>query len=84
MVSRAADGSSLLVPPSDTGVSRRRKPPEAVGRLRRGLWSQCALPVNPKVLRRFQLSMQYAVGKARRCGIRQLPEPLLQFAPEAA
>ena len=37
-----------------------------------------------KVHRRFQLSMQYAVGKALRRGIRRLPEALLQFAPEAA
>ena len=38
-----------------------------------------------KVLRRFQLSMQYAVGKAVRRGIKRLPEPLEQFlVPRAA
>lgn len=37
-----------------------------------------------KVLSRFDLSMQYAVGKALRRGIRNLPEPLMQFAPRAA
>ena len=37
-----------------------------------------------RVLRRFQLSMQYAVGKAVRRGVKQLPEPLEQFLPLAA
>ena len=37
-----------------------------------------------KVLQRFQLSMQYAVGKAVRRGIKQLPEGLEQFLPAAA
>ena len=37
-----------------------------------------------KVHRRFQLSMQYAVGKAMRRGIKALPEPLGQFIPQAA
>jgi hypothetical protein len=37
-----------------------------------------------RVLRRFQLSMQYAVGKAMRRGIKLLPEPLAQFMPQAA
>src|ERR1700683_4868018 len=32
-----------------------------------------------KVAKRFELSMQYAVGKALRRGIKTLPEPLLQF-----
>ena len=36
------------------------------------------------VLERFQLSMEYAVGKALRRGIKELPDPLLQFAPRAA
>jgi hypothetical protein len=36
------------------------------------------------VLRRFELSMQYAVGKALRRGIKELPEPLLQFVAKAA
>jgi hypothetical protein len=37
-----------------------------------------------KVLNRFNLSMQYAVGKALRRGIKQLPEPLKEFQPQAA
>jgi hypothetical protein len=37
-----------------------------------------------KVLRRFDLSMQYAVGKAVRRGIKRLPESLNQFLPKAA
>ncbi|CAN5578615.1 hypothetical protein BH20VER1_BH20VER1_31720 [soil metagenome] len=37
-----------------------------------------------KVSRRFQLSMQYAVGKAMRRGLKQLPEPLGQFVAQAA
>ncbi len=37
-----------------------------------------------KVQRRFELSMQYAVGKALRRGLKILPEPLNQFLPQAA
>ena len=37
-----------------------------------------------KVLRRFELSMQYAVGKAMRRGVKRLPETLTQFLPQAA
>ena len=37
-----------------------------------------------KVGRRFKLSMQYAVDKAVRRGIKQLPQPLLQFVAQAA
>lgn len=37
-----------------------------------------------KVLRRFERSMRYAVGKAIRRGIKTLPEPLHIFAPQAA
>jgi hypothetical protein len=37
-----------------------------------------------RVGRRFQMSMQYAVGKAMRRGIKQLPELLEQFLPQAA
>lgn len=37
-----------------------------------------------RVHRRFQLSMQYAVGKAVRRRVKDLPEPLLQFLPVAA
>ncbi len=33
-----------------------------------------------KVKRRFEASMQYAVGKAIRRGLKQLPEPLMRFA----
>ena len=37
-----------------------------------------------KVERRFELSMQYAVGKAMRRGLKDLPKPLMQFVPVAA
>ncbi len=37
-----------------------------------------------KVNRRFQLSMEYAVGKAVRRGIKMLPPPLTRFLPQAA
>ena len=37
-----------------------------------------------KVARRFELSMQYAVGKALRRGLKQLPEPLMRFVTRAA
>ena len=37
-----------------------------------------------RVHRRFELSMQYAVDKAMRRGIKQLPEPLEQFVAAAA
>jgi hypothetical protein len=37
-----------------------------------------------KVHRRFELSMQYAVGKAVRRGLRSLPQPLHRFLPKAA
>jgi hypothetical protein len=37
-----------------------------------------------RVQRRFELSMQYAVRKAVRRGVKELPEPLSQFLPEAA
>ncbi|HEY1684409.1 MAG TPA: hypothetical protein VGG19_06585 [Tepidisphaeraceae bacterium] len=45
-----------------------------------------ALGVEPdtRVLRRYHLSMQYAVGKAMRRGIKQLPESLKEFLPQAA
>ena len=44
------------------------------------------LGVSPdeRVWRRFELSMRYAVGKALRRGIKQLPEPLLRFTGKAA
>ena len=37
-----------------------------------------------EALQRFELSMQYAVGKAVRRGIKQLPSPLEQFLLPAA
>ncbi len=37
-----------------------------------------------KVCRRVELSMQYAVDKALRRGIKQLPQPLQRFIPQAA
>jgi hypothetical protein len=37
-----------------------------------------------KVHRRVELSMRYAVGKAIRRGIKQIPEPLQQYLPVAA
>lgn len=45
-----------------------------------------ALGVEPdaRVMRRFDLSMRYAVDKALRRGIKQLPEPLTRFVHQAA
>ena len=37
-----------------------------------------------RVNRRVELSMQYAVDKAVRRGIKTLPEPLMQYLPAAA
>ena len=37
-----------------------------------------------RVNRRVELSMQYAVDKALRRGIKTLPEPLMQYLPAAA
>lgn len=37
-----------------------------------------------KVHQRFEASMKYAVGKALRRGIKNLPEPLMRFSPRAA
>ncbi len=37
-----------------------------------------------RVKQRFQRSMQYAVGKALRRGMKSLPEPLQEFIPRAA
>jgi hypothetical protein len=36
------------------------------------------------VHRRVELSMRYAVGKAMRRGIKEIPEMLLRYLPEAA
>ena len=45
-----------------------------------------ALGVEPdeRVMRRFRTSMQYAVGKAVRRGVKSLPESLTPFLPQAA
>jgi hypothetical protein len=55
------------------------------------VWQWCInqmrkLGVEPdeRVRRRFELSMQYAVCKALRRGIKALPDPLVQFTPVAA
>jgi hypothetical protein len=37
-----------------------------------------------RVRRRFAASMEYAVGKAVRRGLKILPEPLMRFVPQAA
>jgi hypothetical protein len=37
-----------------------------------------------RVQRRFEMSMRYAVGKALRRRMKQLPQPLEQFLPQAA
>ena len=37
-----------------------------------------------KVQRRVELSMRYAVGKAMRRGIKEIPESLLRYLPHAA
>ena len=37
-----------------------------------------------RVHRRVELSMRYAVGKAMRRGLKDLPQPLEQFLPKAA
>ena len=51
----------------------------AMGQMRR-------LGVEPdaKVNKRFELSMQYAVAKAIRRGLKKLPEPLGRFVMRAA
>jgi hypothetical protein len=45
---------------------------------------QYGIVPDEKVQRRFQLSMQYAVKKAVRRGLKELPEGLTQFLPRAA
>ena len=45
---------------------------------------ELGIPVDERVQRRFELSMQYAVSKAMRRGIKNLPEPLEQFRLHAA
>jgi hypothetical protein len=51
----------------------------ALGEMRR-----FGIEPDARVLRRVELSMRYAVGKALRRGIKRLPELLQQFAPKAA
>ena len=51
----------------------------AIGKMR-----ELGVEPDAKVNRRFQLSMQYAVGKAMRRGIKALPQQLEQFVPQAA
>src|SRR5947209_19332204 len=43
---------------------------------------ELGVQVDEKVRERFELSMQYAVGKALRRGIKDLPEPLVRFCPQ--
>jgi hypothetical protein len=45
---------------------------------------QLGVPVDQRVRRRFERSMQYAVDKAVRRGLKHLPTPLTQFLPQAA
>lgn len=51
----------------------------AIGQMR-----ELGIEPDEKVRRRFNLSMQYAVGKAMRRGMKQLPMTLTQFLPQAA
>jgi hypothetical protein len=44
---------------------------------------QLGIELDARVHRRFALSMEYAVGKAVRRGLKILPEPLMQFLPAA-
>jgi hypothetical protein len=45
---------------------------------------QLGIEPDDRVRRRFTLSMEYAVGKAVRRGLKILPQPLMQFLPQAA
>jgi hypothetical protein len=45
---------------------------------------QLGIQLDQRVQRRFTLSMEYAVSKAVRRGLKILPEPLMQFLPQAA
>jgi hypothetical protein len=45
---------------------------------------QLGVTPDARVNDRVERSMQYAVGKAMRRGIRSLPEPLLKYLPQAA
>jgi hypothetical protein len=44
---------------------------------------ELGIGLDDRVQRRFALSMEYAVGKAMRRGLKILPEPLTQFLPAA-
>lgn len=44
---------------------------------------ELGVEADARVIRRFELSMRYAVDKAVRRGIRELPGPLLRFLPES-
>jgi hypothetical protein len=44
---------------------------------------QWNIPITPRVMNRYQRSMKYAVAKATRRGIRELPSELLPFANDA-
>ena len=45
---------------------------------------ELGIELDERVQRRFSLSMEYAVGKAVRRGLKILPEPLVRFMPAAA
>lgn len=45
---------------------------------------QLGVEPDERVHRRFELSMQYAVGKAVRRGVKRLPDALHRFLPQAA
>jgi len=42
------------------------------------------IPADARVQRRFERSMEYAVAKAMRRGIKQVPQQLAEFLPKAA
>ncbi len=44
---------------------------------------QLGVELDARVHRRFEMSMEYAVGKAVRRGLKTLPLPLMQFLPAA-
>jgi hypothetical protein len=46
--------------------------------------SRLGIEPDEKVQSRFERSMQYAVGKALRRGIKELPTALMKFSPKAA
>ena len=49
-----------------------------------GQMQKLGVEPDERVRNRFELSMQYAVGKAMRRGLKQLPEPLMKFVAQAA